>query len=149
MCIRDSSYAGRQAAQPDDTYIVVDTGSNRHSDYYRLKLYCCSNATSSNVGYFTFPNGRARSSNYDDFTITRYSSSDSYAGCIYMEIYYRRESCRNTYSSYYRTYRRVCETDVNFSLESSQTGIYTCTVPDRSGNNQRVNFALYSEGSKY
>ena len=135
---RSVSHGGRQSAQPNDTYIVVDTGNNRYSDYIRLKLYCCSNATYSNVGSFTFPDGSTRSRNYDDFRITRYSSSSAYAGCIFMDIYYY-----NHCSGWY------CNPDIYFSLASSQKGVYTCNIPDASGHTQNVNFALYSEGSKF
>ena len=149
---RSISYAGRQAAQPSNTYIIVDTGNQQHSDYIRLKLYCCSNATSSNVGSFTFPNSITRTNNYNHFRITRFSSSDANAGCIFMDIYYyqQRNHCYYTYDYWYGS-RRVCETQIddNFVLESSQIGVYTCNIPDVSGNTQRVHFAMYSQGSKY
>ena len=148
---RSISYAGRQAAQPKDTYMVVDTGSNSYSNFIRLKLYCCSNATSGSVGSFTFPNRLTRTSNYDYFRITRFSAGDDHAGCIYMDIYYNRQR-DNCYYRYERWYgnRRVCDrvTDNTFALSNSQTGMYSCNIPDASGHSQNVYFALYSEGSK-
>ena len=90
------------------------------------------------MGSFTFPDGSTRSRNYDDFRITRYSSSSAYAGCIFMDIYYYYHQCTYWY----------CNTDTNFVLDSSQTGVYTCNIPDASGNTKNVNFALYPEGSK-
>ena len=151
---RSISYAGRQAAQPDDTYVVVDTGNNRYSDYIRLKLYCCSNATSSSVGSFTFPNRVTRTSSYEYFRITRFSAGDQYAGCIFMDIYYYnryRQNCYYYYRSWYRSNRYRCDNiyDNMLILSSSETGVYSCNIPDVSGNPQRVHFALYSEGSKY
>lgn len=148
---RSISYAGRQAAQPNNTYVVVDTGSNSYTDYIRLKLYCCSNATSSSVGSFTFPNLVTRTSNYEYYRITRFSAGDVYAGCLSMDIYYHYQYRQNCY--YYWRYGRSRYTCNNIYdnvliLPSSQTGIYSCNIPDVSGNLQKVNFALYSEGSK-
>ena len=69
-----------------------------------------------------------------------------------MDIYYFRERdhCYYRYDSWYGN-RYVCDRviDDDFILESSQTGVYTCNIPDVSGNTQRVQFALYPEGSKY
>ena len=148
---RGVSYGGGQNAQPNDSYVVVDTGSNRHSDYIRLELYCCSNATANYVGSFTFPDGTARNSNYDHFRITRFSSTHTYAGCIYMDIYHyeQRQHCYYEYHSWYGN-QYVCDTVIaDFVLASSQRGVYTCRIPDSSGTAKNINFALYPEGSKY
>ena len=68
-----------------------------------------------------------------------------------MDIYYFRErdQCYYQYDYWYGS-RRICNRviDDNYVLESSQTGVYTCNIPDVSGNMQRVQFAMYSEGSK-
>ena len=69
-----------------------------------------------------------------------------------MDIYYyeQREHCRYTYDwRGYRRYRCDTVTDTNFVLENSQTGVYSCNIPDAWGTTQNVHFALYSEGSKY
>ena len=149
---RSISYAGRQASQPNNTYVVVDTGSYNYNDYIRLKLYCCSNTTSSSVGSFTFPNNVTRTSGYDYFRITRFSSGNSYTGCILMDIYYYYRHRQNCY--YYNDWygvRYTCNQvyDNSLVLSSSETGTYSCNIPDVSGNLQKVYFALNSEGSKY
>ena len=79
---RTISHAGRQAAQPNNTYIVVDTGPNEFSNFVRVRFHCCSNATSSNVGSITFPNGVTWTANYESFRITRYNAGTANAGCI-------------------------------------------------------------------
>ena len=68
-----------------------------------------------------------------------------------MDIYYYQLTQQCRYVNDWYGYRRVCENvpDTDFVLGSSLTGIYSCNVPDVSGNSQKVNFALYSEGSKF
>ena len=116
-------YAGRQAAQPNNSYINID--SYPASGYQRVLLYCCSNSTSSNIGSFTEPGGNAYYYNFNHFHIQRYSRGSTYGGCI------RMEGSRYPYN--YLSYTQ---------------GMYTCNIPDNYGWTQRVNFALYAETSK-
>ena len=146
---RTISHAGRQAAQPNNTYIVVDTGPNEFSNFVRVRLHCCSNATSSNAGSITFPNGVTWTANYESFRITRYNAGTANAGCIIMDIYYRQE-IQNCYNSPHWPYQPRCDPSYrDFVLKNSRRGIYTCNIPDINGNTQKVNFALYPEGSKF
>lgn len=116
-------YAGRQAAQPDNTFINID--SYPASNSRRVLLYCCSNSSSRNVGSFTEPPGGTYYSSFNNLYIERYSSGTTYTGCIRME------------GSRYR-----------WDYLSYNQGMYTCNIPDSYGRTQRVNFALYSETSK-
>ena len=116
-------YAGRQAAQPNNSYINIDSYPN--SGYQRVLLYCCSNSTSSNIGSFTEPSGNAYYYNFNNLRIQRYSRGSTYGGCIRMEGY------RDPWG--YLSYNQ---------------GMYTCNIPDNYGWTQRVNFALYAETSK-
>ena len=115
-------YAGRQAAQPDNTYINVDSGGGYSYSYSRFILYCCSNSTSRYVGSFTEPNGNAYTGNFNDLRVTRYRSGQIYTGCIKLEGY-----------RYYP-----------YSL-SYNSGVYTCNIPDANRQSLKVNFALYDQ----
>ena len=127
-------YAGRQAAQPNNTYLSVYSQSRPYYGYYssyyssRFIVYCCSNvSSSSNIGSFTDPvYGGAYTSNFNALRVERYSWTSAYAGCIRLE----------GYTSYDR-----------HSL-SYNPGVYTCNIPDATGQTQRVNFALYNQNSK-
>ena len=120
-------YAGRQAAQPDNTYINVDSGSGSSSyGSTRFLLYCCSNSTSSNVGSFTDPYGNTYTSNFNDLRISRYYSGQTYTGCIRLE----------GYEYYYRSF-------------SYRSGVYTCNIPDANGQSLQVNFALYDQSCTF
>jgi hypothetical protein len=116
-------YAGRQAAQPDNTFINIDSYPAYSST--RVLLYCCSNSSSSNVGSFTEPYGGVHYSSFNHLYVQRYSSGSTYTGCI------RMEGSRNPW--YHLSYT---------------PGMYTCNIPDSYGRAQRVNFALYPESSK-
>ena len=114
-------YAGRQASQPDNTYINVDSGTGSSYSSSRFNLYCCSNSTASSVGSFTDPYGNTYTGNFNDLRISRYSSGETNTGCIRMEGY-----------EYYRNHI------------SYTSGVYTCNIRDSTGQTQYVNFALYS-----
>ena len=121
-------YAGRQAAQPNNTYLSIysDRYSSPGYQYRRFTVFCCSNrSSSSNVGSFMEPTGNTYTSNFYELRIERYSSSSSYAGCIQLYGY-----------EYYR------------SSLSYNSGVYTCNIPDSNGLTQRVNFALYGYNSE-
>ena len=120
---RSRGYGGGQAAQPNNTFINID--SYRASSSSRMILYCCSNSSSNNVGSFTYPYGYTSSYNFRDFRVQRYSWYSSYRGCIRLEGYRYRYSYMNYYS-----------------------GVYTCNIPDGNGITQTINFAIYSENSK-
>ena len=120
-------YAGRQAAQPDNTYMSVY--SQIYTSYNtRFTVYCCFNHSyySSYIGSFTDPNGYTYTSNFRDLRIERYAISSSYAGCIQLRGYE---------SSYY-------------SSLSYTSGVYTCNAPDSNGQTRSVNFALYGYNSE-
>ena len=122
-------YAGRQAAQPNNTYLSVYSGTYSSAGYSstRFQVYCCSNrSSSSNIGSFTEPYGSVYTSNFHHLIIERYTYSSTYAGCIRL------------YSSvsYY------------YSL-SYNPGVYMCNIPDSNGQTQRVNFALFNYNSKF
>ena len=122
-------YAGRQAAQPNNTYLSVYSNGYSISccGSSRFVIYCCSNATyySGYVGSFTEPYGSTYTGGFNHLVVQRYSYSDSYGGCIRLEG-----------SRYYR-----------YSL-SYNPGVYMCNIQDSRGQVQRVNFALYNRGSK-
>ena len=123
------NYAGEQAAQPNNTYLSIYSGTRSSAgySYTRFDIYCCSNRSSySNVGSFMNPYGYTYTGNFRDLRIERYSSSSIYAGCIRLYGY-----------EYY------------YSSLSYNSGVYMCNIPDSSGQTQRVNFALYSYNSKY
>lgn len=116
-------YAGRQAAQPSNTYLSVYSQSYHSYDSIRFNIFCCFNHSyySSYIGSFTDPYGYVRSDNFNGLQVYRYDISSSYAGCIQL-----RGS-----SNYY------------YSL-SYNTGVYTC-----NGWTNSVNFALYNYNSEY
>ena len=119
-------YAGRQAAQPNNTYLSVYSSSYSVSryTYIRFNIYCCSNASSSYVGSFTDPYA-TYTSNFHNLRIQTYSSSSTYAGCVQLDGY-----------QYYR-----------YTL-SFNSGVHTCNIQDANGQTQNVHFALYSIYSK-
>ena len=116
-------YAGRQAAQPNDTFIGVYSGTRSNgTSNSTFVLWCCSNSTESYVGNFTGPNGSTLSHNFKDFNIQQYDRSSSYKGCIQLEGY--------------------------MPYENYGSGLYTCNIPDASGRNQIITFSLYDQCSK-
>ena len=122
-------YAGRQANQPNSTYLSIYSSSYYSTNYYsdtRFILYCCSGSSSSYIGSFTDSYyGYTYTSNFNNIRVVRYDSTSSYAGCVQMNGY--------------RSYR--------YTL-SYHTGVYTCNIPDSTGQTQTVNFALYNYNSK-
>ena len=127
--LQTQTYAGKQAAQPNNTYLSIYSGtrSGANYEYVRFNIYCCSNQSyHSNVGSFMDPVGSTYAGNFNSLRIERYSSSSTYAGCIRLYGY-----------RYY------------YSYLSYTSGVYTCNIPDSSGRTQRVNFALYDYNSKY
>ena len=121
-------YAGRQAAQPNNTYLSIYSGrySSANNGYIRFDMYCCSNQSSSSyIGSFADPYS-VYTGNFRDLRIDRYSSSSTYAGCIRLYGY-----------EYYSSYL------------SYNSGVYTCNIPDSNGQTQRVNFALFGYNSKF
>ena len=121
-------YAGRQAAQPNNTYLSIYSGSRSAANYAytRFDVYCCSNQSSSSyIGSFMDPYGSTYTSNFYELRIERYSYSSSYAGCIRLYGY-----------EYYT------------SSLSYNPGVYMCNIPDSNRQTQRVNFALFGYNSK-
>ena len=104
---------------PNNSIITSNTG---YDSYYRsgttMSFYCCSNSTySGNTATFI--------GNSSKFSINRYSSSHSYAACMFISLYKR-----------YRSY--------NY-FSSSEQGIYTCRMPDSAGRNIDVNVGIYRD----
>ena len=86
----------------------------------QMGFYCCSNSTSGYTGTFIGLNGNSYSGK---IRLQHYSSSSSYAGCMYIYLRY--------YSSH---------------LYNSEQGIYTCRMPDSAGRNIDVNIGIYRHG---
>ena len=105
---------------PNNSIITSYTGYGIRDSGTTLSFYCCSNSTTlpRNTGTFIGNSGK--------FSIIRYSSSNSYAGCMYISLYKR-----------YRSY--------NY-FSSSEQGIYTCRMPDSAGRNIDVNVGIYRNG---
>ena len=89
----------------------------------RMAFYCCSNSTSSGIGYIVGVNGHSYTSNFGRIFVSR-----SNLGCIY--VY------NSGYSSYLRTYEQ---------------GIYTCYIPDVRGRYMNIHVGIYRSDytSKY
>lgn len=123
---RSTTHGGTQAAQPNNTYLVIN------NDYCcsrtKALLYCCSNSTSYAAGSFTFSNGGTYSN--DVYYMDIDNLSGDYNGCIRLEV----ESSSSSSSRY---------------LSSSYEGIYTCNIPDAAGRTQYVNFGLFDESTNY
>ena len=103
---------------PNNSIISSYTRSSWRSSYYRIDFYCCSNSTSGYTGTFIGLNGNSYSGR---FNVQRYSSSDSYTGCI--RIYWHSSS----------------------TLSTSEQGIYTCRMPDSAGRNIDVHVGIYRQ----
>ena len=116
-------HGGTQAAQPNNTYIVADTGPS--SSPTRVSLYCCSNSSTSNIGSFTFPDGITTSSDYS--TVSIQQQSGEFAGCVLFQI--------------------VAATYISYQLRGSHgPGVISCNVPDANGRVNQVSFGLFDEG---
>ena len=111
----------------NNSIITSYTGSvSYYSSYTRMAFYCCSNSTiSGSTGTFIGLNGNSYSGR---FRFQRYSSSSSYAGCMYISL-------SKNYNSYSQNY-----------LSSSAEGIYTCRMPDSAGRNIDVSVGIYRHG---
>ena len=123
---RTHLYAGRQAAQPSNTYLSVYSQSQNYYYSYestRFSIYCCFNHSyySGYIGSFTDPYGNRRTNNFYDLRVYKYDISSSYAGCIGLVGYER----------YY------------YNSLSYTSGVYTCNRWTNS-----VNFALYNYNSE-
>ena len=97
--------------------------SYRSKIYRRMGFYCCSNSTSGSTGSFIGRNGNTYSGR---FSVQHYSSSHSYAGCMYIYLD----------GSYYSQ---------NY-LSASEEGIYTCRMPDSTGRNIELSVGIYRHG---
>ena len=109
--------------QPSNTFATTQRYSST-----RVSVFCCSNTTSTNNGLFTIPAGYEYSSNFGSYgRITRYSSYDTYAGCIQLRYYYGSYWSSSWYPSHY-----------------NYDGIHTCKLPDSNGNDLYENFGIYN-----
>ena len=109
---------------PNNAIITaITTSYSYYGTARRMGFYCCSGSNSAGSrGTFIGLNSRAYSGR---ILITRYSSSHSNAGCMYLYFEKRyRSSSQNT-------------------LETSEQGIYTCRMPDATGRNVDVNVGIY------
>ena len=113
---------------PNNSIITTYTGYlsrsyYRYKNYRRMGFYCCSNSTTSgSTGTFIGLNGNSYSGR---ISVERYSY---YAGCMYISL-------QKAYSSYYQ-----------YTLSSSEEGIYTCRMPDSAGRNVDVSVGIYRHG---
>ena len=110
---------------PNNSIITTYTGYVDYpSTYRRLAFYCCSNSIS---GYYTSSfiglNGNSYSGR---IRIERFSSSSSYAGCMYLYLDQLRNPLQNVLSSY-------------------EEGIYTCRMPDSTGRIIDLNVGIYRD----
>ena len=60
---------------PNNTFIVGRYWSSWRRSYYAYDVYCYSNSTSSNVGYYLFPNGGKYYSGYNNVQTLRQTPS--------------------------------------------------------------------------
>ena len=107
----DSRYMNHIALANNSMIVSKQTGCH----YCDVDIYCYSNATSSNVGYFIFPNGgRVYSDNsHYRYTIRR----QSYSGIRLHNYYYHTPS---------------------------MFGIFICELPDMEENTLEASIGIYS-----
>ena len=113
MYVEDSRDLNNEAVANNS--MVVISGST----YDKVDIYCYSNSTLWDVGYFVLYNGYRTSSrsNYNYYSISRTSSSLGPSG---IRIH--------SYSSYRPRY----------------SGIFTCELPDSEGNTIMNSIGIYS-----
>ena len=114
------SYSGVQGVQPSNTFATVE----RNYASTRVDVYCCSNATNTNSGRITIPNGYEYGSNFGSYG----RITPSYTGCIQFRYYYNDLYYNSWYPSNY-----------------NYDGIHTCKLPDSNGNYLYENFGIYNE----
>ena len=121
---------------PNNSIITTYTGSvGYHSTYRRLAFYCCSNSTSGYAGSFITPNINPLSfppGSYDilyfgRISIERFSSSSSYAGCMYLYL------------------DKLGNSSSQNVLSFNEQGIYTCRMPDSAGRIIDLNVGIYRD----
>lgn len=136
-----SSYGGPTSSQPNNTYIR--TMNSRYHSTIRFAIYCCSGYNNSHIGSFRNPSGRVKTTGYEHYSISQYSSSNSYAGCISMNS--RFSTYRHRYCYWFDNYGN-CRSYTTGYLESwsPASGVYTCNIPDENGIMQHVGFTLHS-----
>ena len=122
--VNSSQLSYSSSSLPNNSIITSYTGYDSYRDSgTTLSFYCCSNSTSpGNTSTFIGLNGNSYPGK---FTINRYNSSNSYAGCIYIYLY------KHSYS--------------NNVLSTSEQGIYTCRMPDSAGRNIDVSVGIYRQ----
>ena len=108
----DDSYYVNHMAVGNNSLIVINPHSCRNC---KVDVYCYSNSTSPNVGYYMFPNGGRV---YNDYSHYYYAISRlSYSG---VRIY-----------------------NYNYSTPNIR-GIFTCEIPDSKGNTIETSIGIYS-----
>ena len=127
MYVSSSQLSYSSLSLHNNSIITSYTGSvSYYSSYTRMAFYCCSNSSiSGSTGTLIGLNGNSYSGR---FRFQRYSSSSSYAGCMYISL-------SKNYNSYSQNY-----------LSSSAEGIYTCRMPDSAGRNIDVSVGIYRHG---
>ena len=127
--VTNSQLSYSSSSLHNNSIITCYTGSLTHYSYLyktfrRMGFYCCSNSTTSgSTGSLLGLNGNSYSGR---ISIERYSSSHSYAGCMFVYLD----------GSYYTQ---------NY-LSASEEGIYTCRMPDSAGRNIDVSVGIYRHG---
>ena len=110
---------------PNNSIVTTYTGYvSYYSTYRRLAFYCCSNSTSGYFSSFVGLNGNSYSGR---ISIERFSSSSSYAGCMYLYLDELR----------YYSFQNV--------LSSYEQGIYTCRMPDSTGRIIELSVGIYRD----
>ena len=103
---------------PNNSIISSYTGYSRWSSYRRIEFYCCSNSTSGYTSTFIGLNGNSYSGRIG---VEHFSSSQSYAGCMYIYL------------------------DSSSAQDTSEQGVYTCRMPDSAGRNIDVNVGIFRD----
>ena len=113
-----------RSSLPNNSIITTYTGYVDYpSTYRRLAFYCCSNSISRYATSFIGLNGNSYSGR---IRIERFSSSSSYAGCMYLYLDQLRNPLQNV-------------------LSSDEQGIYTCRMPDSTGRIIDLNVGIYRD----
>ena len=119
--VTNSQLSYSSSSLPNNSIITSPAVQNVSS--HQFAFYCCSNSnTSGSTGTFIGLDGNSYSGTIN---VEHYSSSHSYAGCMYLYLpgrYYFQN-----YSSF------------------NEQGIYTCRMPDSAGRNIDVSVGLYRD----
>ena len=118
LYVEDSLYLNNEPVANNTIVVISD------STYEKVDVYCYSNSTSSNVGYFVLSNNYITTSSYNRRSIRSHNTNANFAISRSIPSGIRI----HTYSSYRpRSY-----------------GIFTCVLPDSEGNTIDTSIGIYS-----